>query len=146
MDHGNRAEVLRLAGGIAATTASWTAEQKERLEAAREACRTVVEKMGLSKETQCLGDLWTMLTIAYCQRHGLPGTDVTVSSIGLLPSTTAPVSCLKNLNVHHMAAFTDELRITMTVLKDLRLLNVDFFASCEKLLDQVLKVVLYREE
>ena len=141
MHQSEREELLRLAGEIAASTASWDEVKKERLEAAREACRTIVEKMGLSQETASLGDLWTMLTIAKCQSHGLSGTDISVTSIGLLPSTTAPASCLKDLNVYHMASFKRDLQITMDVLQDLRLLNVEFFHSCEKLLDQVLEVV-----
>ena len=137
----DRESLLRMAADIVTKTSGWSEKDMERMEAAKEVCRTVVEKMGLSQETSPLGDLWTMLTIVNCQRNGFAGIDIYVTSIGLLPPKTAPMSSLKNLNPYHLAAFKRELQITTGCLGDLRLVNLEFFDSCVEVLREITEVV-----
>ena len=137
----NRSDLDLCAQRIVDATANWTEEERERLEACREMCRTVCCQLGLSQDTAKLGDLWTMLTKVGCLRTGCPGYDIHVSGMGRLPMVLCEMKELKKINPYHMVAFQRELQIAKKLLPELRSVDPHFFSAVEDLLDNVIEMV-----
>ena len=65
-----------LACQIAAEVDAWPPEKQERLEACREFCRSVCTELGRTPQTECLSNLWVLITMTQCRLGGTSGHDI----------------------------------------------------------------------
>ena len=121
--------LLRHADQLAEAATSWSGDEREKLEACRECCRTICSQIGLTSATACMANLWICITMSQVKLQGHTGDDIDVTSMAL-PKKISSVESIKDLNVSHMAVFKSEL----TVMKEMMLVLPDIF-NAEWLLD-----------
>ena len=131
------ANLTLLADQLAEAATSWSADEKERLEACRECCRTICTQIGFTAATACMANLWVCITMSQVKLQGYSSEGIGVTSMGLSKQVSS-LESIRDLNVYHMAAFKRELTVTkemMTVLQDI--LKADWLPGVLTLCDEI---------
>lgn len=106
---------LLIARQVAHAAASWTNEQLDAIEATRECCRTICYRVGYTDETECLAELWMILTMAKSKMSGFSGNDISLVSMGL-PQTKLDLTELQKTNLYAKRALLADLKCLFKVL------------------------------
>eukprot|EP00435_Cladocopium_sp_Y103_P022185 s2819_g5.t1 len=131
------ASLLLFADQLAAAAAAWSDDEKDRLEACRECCRTICTQIGLTPATVCMANLWVCITMSQVKLQGFTGEDIDVTSMGTFKEASS-LESIKDLNVYHMAAFKRELTIMMEMMTGLQeILNPDWMLQVRTLCDEI---------
>ena len=93
--------ILDLASALSLAMAAWSEEEKEKLECLREWLRNVCLTCGLNKNTESLGHLWCMITVAQVKVCGGHGDDIGTDSMGV-PFAQLPFTDLLKMNVYQL--------------------------------------------
>ena len=109
-----------LACKVASEAATWPPEKHERLEACREFCRSVCTELGRTPQTQCLQNMWVLITMIKCRLGGVPGDDIDANGMACPPRALGePSDLLKKLNPYKRRAFKQDIQIIQDVLPSL---------------------------
>ena len=111
------------------------------MEASREACRSVCTWLGLTAETQCLGDFWTVITIAQVRLEGFEGNDIDLSSMGIPRGEPVGWAGLSKLNHYQKHAVTRELDMMLEELPNLEMFDAQIRTEILNLATKVKKVI-----
>ena len=131
------------AARLAAENEMKNVEFQEKLEAARECCRTIVSVCGLTFSTHCFAMLWLGLTIAQCNFNGNPGYNIDFSSIAPgydmnIGYEVKSLEHLKSINPYHMVSFRAQLQIMLLdVLPSIKHLAIDFITEVQDMSDEI---------
>lgn len=113
-------------------------QKPELAECVRELLRSLCLCCGIHPETQCLADLWILLTRAQVQiNSGISADDVDQASMGIHQFHDKPfdlAASLATLNVYQKTIYKKEVSIAIAVLESLKPANAELLAKALLLL------------
>ena len=104
--------LLLFACKVALEATTWRPEKLERLEACREFCRSICTELGRTPRTQCLQNMWVLITMIKCRLGRLPGDNIDANGMAWPPVALGePSELLKKLNPYKRRAFKQDIEI-----------------------------------